>query len=318
MLTWYDQAFRKLCAFSKLRGIDPLSLSVHEIAGHIQAMCNLSASEARHAYSALLLIPGFEYLRFSPLRKQCKRVWNVSRPKYADFWDASLAFKKLQQQCLDWNSVAQIRNRLIMVLRLLHLCRSVDLAQTWRTISHSSSNEVYILIQRKGATFPSWEKLLCLPLKEVCPVALILRYVHMTSHLPAGSLLLTALKPPFAPLTPNSIGRVSKQILAQLGVPIKAFGPHSTRGAGVKMYKSLGLSSEYVCELGKWKNPTAFTAHYLRLGATEVAAQALSPLLVHTVSSSRSAEPDRSSSPRTNLDLGRIDLEGEAQREDET
>jgi hypothetical protein len=54
-------------------------------------------------------------------------------------------------------------------------------------------------------------------------------------------------------------------------------GPHSTRGAGVSLYKELSLSSEMVCEIGRWKNQGAFTNHYLRLGAAGIAAEKLSP-----------------------------------------
>ena len=41
-----------------------------------------------------------------------------------------------------------------------------------------------------------------------------------------------------------------KKWLGQLVVPVSVFGPHSTRGAGVKMFKDFGLPSEVVCELG--------------------------------------------------------------------
>ena len=123
--------------------------------------------------------------------------------------------------------------------------------------------------------------------------------------------------PPYPPLTANSLGRITKDILAQLGIPITVFGPHSTRGAAVKMYKALGLSSEQVCELGQWKNPTAFTAHYLRLGAADSAASLLNPHLVHTVSSSDQVDPEWSHSPGTFGDPGRWDHEGDTQEEDE-
>ena len=63
------------------------------------------------------------------------------------------------------------------------------------------------------------------------------------------------------------------------------------------MYKQLGLSSEEVCEIGKWKNTGAFTTHYLRVGASEKASEKLSSFLVHSVSSGRSAEPDQSRTP---------------------
>ena len=62
------------------------------------------------------------------------------------------------------------------------------------------------------------------------------------------------------------------------------------------MYKKLGLSSEEVCEIGKWQNSQAFSAHYLRLGASRVAAARLHDLL-HTVSPEGSAEPEWSRTP---------------------
>ena len=90
------------------------------------------------------------------------------------------------------------------------------------------------------------------------------------------------------------------------------YGAHSTRGAGVQLYKNLGLSSEQVCELGKWKNTGAFTSHYLRLGAAKAAARTLETL-VHNVSPMGSAEPDQSRTPGNTSDLGGRDWEGEAQ-----
>ena len=145
------------------------------------------------------------------------------------------------------------------------------------------------------------------------------RYVDLTAlYVPPGGPLFCSLVPPYKPLSANSLGRITKNLLKKLGVPMEVFGPHSTRGAGVKFYKDLGLSSEQVCELGQWKNAGAFTTHYLRLGAAETAERILNPFLVHSVSSSRGVEPEGTYSPRTENDLGRYDPEGEAPREDET
>ena len=55
-------------------------------------------------------------------------------------------------------------------------------------------------------------------------------------------------------LTASRIASVTNQLLRSLGVNVSVWGPHSTRGAGVTMYKSLELSSEEVCEIGQWKN----------------------------------------------------------------
>ena len=97
--------------------------------------------------------------------------------------------------------------------------------------------------------------------------------------------------PPFLPLKANSIGSITKQSLQNLGVDTTVWKAHSTRGAGVAMYKSLGFSSEDVCELGKWKNVTAFTSHYLRLNATDKVGSQISDM-VHRVSPLSSADSD--------------------------
>jgi hypothetical protein len=132
-----------------------------------------------------------------------------------------------------------------------------------------------------------------------------------------GPFSLRSLRPPYAPLKANTIGGITKRMLSQLGVPVNIFGAHSTRGAGVQFYKSLGLSSEQVCEIGKWKNASAFTSHYLRVGAASKASTLLRDL-VHNVSPMGSAEPDRSRTPGRTPEPGGRDREGEAQSIGET
>jgi len=104
----------------------------------------------------------------------------------------------------------------------------------------------------------------------------LLRYVQLTvkEGVPGGPIFLS-LHPPFKALSANSIGRVTKNLLKQLGVPVSVFGPHSTRGAARKMFKDFGLPSEVVCELGSWKNADAFSKHYLRVGAAKTAKKVL-------------------------------------------
>ena len=82
------------------------------------------------------------------------------------------------------------------------------------------------------------------------------------------------------------------------------------------MLKQLGLSSEEVCEIGKWKNVAAFTSHYLRLEASTKVGEKLQQM-VHRVSPLESAEPDLTwTTGKT--DLGGNVREGEAQNNGET
>ena len=170
-----------------------------------------------------------------------------------------------------------------------------------------------MLTQRKNQKKPQWEALISVSgSPSICPLTLMKHYVAITAkHVPAGSLLLRQLKPPYAPLANNTVGSITKNCLLSLGVNTTFWGPHSTRGAGVQLYKKLGLSSEEVCEVGKWKNVNAFTAHYSRLGASTKAGEKINHL-VHKVSPMQRAESDWSSTPGTQ-NQGGMDQEDEAQ-----
>ena len=113
-------------------------------------------------------------------------------------------------------------------------------------------------------------------------------------------------------LSADTIGSLTKTAWKKLGVPTNFRGPHSTRGAGVSFYKQLGLTSEEVCEIGKWKSSNAFQSHYLRLGASKTASGRVSNFL-HTVSPVCSAEPDQSRTPARPPEPGGSDWEGEVQ-----
>ena len=75
------------------------------------------------------------------------------------------------------------------------------------------------------------------------------------------------------------------------------WGPHSTRGAFVGVFKRLELGSEVVAELGQWQNLEAFGKHYLRLGAADAAAEAVSSFLVHNASRETCCPSDSSRTP---------------------
>jgi hypothetical protein len=257
---------------------------------------------------------------------------------------------KFKHTKMSFDSIEDVRGRLILIFRLLHLHRSIDLARArriksqvekfqgngWQASSHgqkgasrsplphhvTSENRtstdvspLFIALQRKGEKDLHWERVLDLKCPHISPRFLLERYVSLTKHhgTPGGPLLLS-LHPPYKPLCSNSIGRITKNLLHQFGVNTNVFGPHSTRGAGVHMYKKLGLSSEHVAEIGHWKNLEAFSKHYLRLGVVDIAKKGpRGGGLVHNVSPGRSAESDRSRTPETEWDMGGSDREDEAQ-----
>ena len=151
---------------------------------------------------------------------------------------------KVKKCSLDWKSVAQVRDRLILMFRLLHLARSVDLSRTYRALS-CFQGASWILLRRKGEVQPRWERVLRWPGEPaLCPETLLLKYVELThTKVPAGSPLLVSLGAPYTPLSSNTIGSITKRLLGTYGIDTLAFAAHSTRGAGVAMYKRGGLTS---------------------------------------------------------------------------
>ena len=111
-----------------------LYIPLDKVAEQILLLNSVSVSQARNAYAAVLLIPGMECLSFSLLLKQCRRQWNSSTPKYSVFWSMEEVVAKLAQQPFNWNSVLEVRDRLILVWRLFALHHSVYVSRMYRKI----------------------------------------------------------------------------------------------------------------------------------------------------------------------------------------
>ena len=308
----YARAFKLFWAYATIKGASATSGTLATIAGLLLEFDKLLPQHSKQAYAALLLIPDLEQLTFQPLLKAIKRNWNTAQVRYAAFYDAALPLERLGCQKLNWSSPEDLRTRLILVLRFLMLCRSIDLERLYRAVSFVGETP-YVLIRRKGQLQAQWEALVQVhSAPHLCPWQLLQAYVALThTCIREGSEVFITTKPPFRPLKANSIGSLTRQALKKLGVNTQLWKPHSTRGAGVTMFKKLGFSSEEVCEIGKWKNVAAFTSHYLRLGAAQKVGQAIHSL-VHRVSPFRSAEPDLPRTAGTKDPAGR-GKEGEAQ-----
>jgi hypothetical protein len=157
-LARYDRAFRKLYAILENKGLEPLQAAAGDIVSSLMHLNKLSPSEARNAFAAMSLLPGFHHLSFHPLLKHVKRSWNNTVQKYSTFWDPLPILKTLQRdKSLRDLSVIELRIRIILLFRLLALHRGIDLARTQRTLSRVQE-KMFILLQRKGWRSPRWEQ----------------------------------------------------------------------------------------------------------------------------------------------------------------
>ena len=85
--TWqrYDSAFTPLWGICAHRKMSLETMTLRQMAGKILFLNKYSAEQARNGYSALLLLPSWEQIRFRSLLQTCKRQWNSSQGKYSTF-----------------------------------------------------------------------------------------------------------------------------------------------------------------------------------------------------------------------------------------
>ena len=147
-LVHYEKDFRVFWAFCAQQAKKLPDLSMEELALQLGKIHQIKTSVAKNSYSAIVALPGYDSLRFSPLLKSFKRDWNYSSVKYATFWDAQPVLRRLLVTPFRWDSVVQVRDRLVVSLRLVQLFRSIHLARCWRTISQVG--EDFFLSKSKG------------------------------------------------------------------------------------------------------------------------------------------------------------------------
>lgn len=86
-LNRYNNAFKLLWGIAAENKVDILTCPMSQLAAQIIALHAVAPAQARNAYSGLILIPGFDQLRFSPLLSNCKKMWSESNVRYGAFWD---------------------------------------------------------------------------------------------------------------------------------------------------------------------------------------------------------------------------------------
>jgi hypothetical protein len=266
----YERAFKCILGEMLHLGVDWEEATLPNWASCVIKLSKRSLSQAKNAYSALMLFPSLNMLRFEVSLSKLKKAWNQSEPAYVTFFDATEVLHRISLQNLDRKSIPLVRDRLIIVWRILGLYRSFDLSGLYRTVSQLG-DEKFVVVHKKGWLSPRWERVLSFPdSPDISPWHLLLLYCSLTVHMvppPKGvRRVLLSLVKPFDAISADRIGSLTGRILSEFGVDTGIWKPHSTRGAGVAMYSGWGIPPEVVAQLGSWKNLEAFCKHYLRLG----------------------------------------------------
>ena len=121
----YNRAFKLFLGFCTLKNVNTSSATLTEIASMVLEFDKIMPMHGRHAFAALLLIPGLAQLSFEPLLRQLKRTWNVSQTRYVSFFNAKDLIERLAATTLDWHHVEHVRLRLLLCCRFLMLVETL-------------------------------------------------------------------------------------------------------------------------------------------------------------------------------------------------
>jgi len=89
----YDSAFNWLWFALQEEGKIPMGASLEDVVDVLLKLNESLPNQARNAFAACLLVPGFEGLRFRPLMLKCRKQWNQSTPRYPKFWNGARVIK---------------------------------------------------------------------------------------------------------------------------------------------------------------------------------------------------------------------------------
>ena len=207
-----------------------------------------SPAQARNAYSALMLLPCCQHLRYETCLRPLKRQWGASKPKYSTFYEVEPLLGEMLNAPLP-TSEEGVRERLVLLLRLACLFRGCDLKMAHRNVNMTSQPWL-MYTKRKGKQYYAWYPVPRLHPVHVDPQYFMVQNLSLTSEV-AGPALFYSL--PKAgnryPLKSDTINSITTKYLHARG--LKDWSAHSTRGAAatallVRGFKQWGTRSPQI------------------------------------------------------------------------
>lgn len=202
---------------------------------------------------------------------------NPPKPKYSFFWDVEEVLKFI----VDMGPTSDLPIRLltlktVFLIALATHCRISELAHISRSVIYSSSGARLQLTSPTKTQFHS--SLRQLDIKRlpqydciICPVASIEFYLSLASKMKIKSnYLFVSYRKPHLAVTPSTIARWIKTILASAGIDITSFSAHSTRGASSSYAIEKGTPIDDVLKTANWRSESTFTKYYRRSSRPQI------------------------------------------------
>ena len=235
---------------------------------------NTSAAQARNLYASLLALPALEQLKFENSLKCAKRAWNSAKPKYDLYFGVETILHGFIKGASP-EMEEEVRQRCIVLLRLVCLFRGIDLERSHRNID--CRQQPWMLeSMRKGRSYWARYPIPCIWPREVNPQVWLDTYLEMTSDYQGSSLFVSLPSPQGRkPIKSDTINGITTRFMESVG--ITQWTAHATRGAGATALIARGVEPAIVQSLGDWQSTDCFNKFYNRVRATKPFQQCLIP-----------------------------------------
>ena len=276
----YDSLFGKWYSWCSSRGSDPFSGPIKEVVNflaylHKEGYQYRSLNSYRSAISSVHeRIDGYTVGQHPLVTRLMKGVFNdrPPLPKYTCTWNV----QRVLSHMTSWGSnsslsIKQLSWKTAMLLALTRPSRSADLSQLnvcgkqYKPQGVAFAPGCLAKQSRQGKPiteffFPSFPHD-----PGLCPVVTLKAYEDRTAPYRGDETkLFLALIKPYRAVTPSTIARWLKSLLAAAGIDTSVFAAHSVRGASSSTAANLGITTNDILKAADWSSESVFQKFYYK------------------------------------------------------
>ncbi len=196
-------------------------------------------------------------------------------PRYTATWDINIVLdylKSKKQFPLSQLSLKELGERLAILLAITTGKRgqNLNLLDTNFMVQRGDTYRFDIRVPVKNYRDQSDVLLQQLEIKpyppnpKLCPVKTLEAYLARTEKIRKSSALFVISKEPYTGASRATISRWVKTSMANAGVDIGVYKPHSTRHASVSKAHQMGIPTEVILSRAGWKSDCCFAKYYLK------------------------------------------------------
>lgn len=273
-LDQYSPAITIWARYCKLHNININNPTITDVIKHLTQRFHegLSYGSLNSVRSALALIIGPHLGTDDKIKRLFRGFFRLRppKPKYNITWDVSTVLNYIENNYAQKNDLETITKKTVTLLMLAT-------GQRAQTISLISINNIVInedcviikinkLIKTSGPN--RMQPFLTLPFfnnDNICPAKAVISYLELTKSIRICNLLFLSTRKPYKSVTPSTISRWVKKVMAESGIDISIFSAHSTRHASTSAAYRKGVNIDDIRRAAGWTGEsTTFGRFYNR------------------------------------------------------